>query len=97
MKTRYKVAIQGIVQGVGFRPFVYQQAVARRLTGYVTNTSHGVDLEVEGEESVLDDFLRTVREKAPPLSRITSLKLQPLPPQGDSEFTIRKSRDHYMV
>ena len=58
MKSRYKVTIQGIVQGVGFRPFVYQQALARRLTGYVTNTSHGVDLEVEGEGPVLDDFLR---------------------------------------
>ena len=90
-KSRYKVTIQGIVQGVGFRPFIYQQALARRLTGYVTNTSHGVELEVEGEETVLDDFLRTVREEAPPLSRITSLQFQLLSPQGDSEFTILKS------
>jgi len=66
--------------------------VARRLTGYVTNTSHGVDLELEGEETVLDDFLQTVREEAPPLSRITSLHFQLLPPRGDSEFTILKSQ-----
>jgi hydrogenase maturation protein HypF len=92
MKSRYQVAIQGIVQGVGFRPFIYQQAVARRLTGYVTNTSHGVALEVEGEETILDDFLRAIRREAPPLSRITSLEFQPLPPRGDSEFTILKSR-----
>ena len=91
-KSRYKVTIQGIVQGVGFRPFVYQQAVARRLTGYVTNTSHGVDLEVEGEGQDLDDFIRTLRQDPPPLSRITSLEFQPLPPQGDSEFTILKSQ-----
>ena len=82
-KSRYKVTIQGIVQGVGFRPFVYQQALARRLTGYVTNTSHGVDLEVEGEGLGLDDFIRTLRQDPPPLSRITSLRVQPLPrPRG---------------
>ena len=92
MKSRYKVAIQGIVQGVGFRPFVYQQALARRLTGYVTNTSHGVDLEVEGEGLELDDFIRTLRQDPPPLSRITSLEFQPLPPRGDSEFTILQSQ-----
>jgi hydrogenase maturation protein HypF len=91
-RSRYKVTVQGIVQGVGFRPFVYQQALARRLTGYVTNTSHGVELEVEGEGPVLDDFLRALRQEAPPLSRITSLQFQPLPLQGDAEFTIRKSR-----
>ncbi len=92
MKTRYKVVIQGIVQGVGFRPFVYQQALARRLTGYVSNTSHGVDLEVEGEGPDLDDFIRTLRQDPPPLSRITSLEFQPLPAQGDSGFTIRMSQ-----
>ncbi len=92
MKSRYKLTIQGIVQGVGFRPFVYQQAVARRLAGYVTNTSHGVDLEVEGEGPDLDDFIRTLRQDPPPLSRITSLEFQPLPPQGDSGFIIRMSQ-----
>ena len=91
-KSRYKVTIQGIVQGVGFRPFIYQQAVARRLTGYVTNTSHGVDLEVEGAGLDLDDFIRILRQDPPPLSRITSLEVQPLPPQGDLEFTIRQSQ-----
>jgi hydrogenase maturation protein HypF len=92
MKSRYKVTIQGIVQGVGFRPFVYQQALARRLTGYVANTSHGVDLEVEGEGPVLDDFIRTLRQDPPPLARITSLEFQPLPPRGDSAFIILKSK-----
>jgi hydrogenase maturation protein HypF len=91
-KSRYKVTIQGIVQGVGFRPFVYQQALAHRLTGYVANTSHGVDLEVEGEGPDLDALIRTLRQDPPPLSRITSLRVQPLPVQGDPEFTIRISR-----
>ncbi|MCU0580707.1 MAG: carbamoyltransferase HypF [Desulfobacterota bacterium] len=92
LKARYRVSIQGIVQGVGFRPFVYQLARSRHLTGYVTNTSHGVELEIEGEVPVLDDFLRAVGGEAPPLARITALDVQPLPPQGDLEFTIRKSR-----
>ena len=92
MKSRYKVTIQGIVQGVGFRPFVYQQALARRLTGYVANTSHGVDLEVEGKQEDLDDFIRILRQDPPPLSHITSLQVQPLPVQGDSDFTILKSQ-----
>ena len=92
MKSRYKVTIQGIVQGVGFRPFVYQQALARRLTGYVTNTSHGVDLEVEGEQADLDDFIRILHQDPPPLSRITSLQVQALPVQGHLGFTIRISQ-----
>ncbi|MBI5583745.1 MAG: carbamoyltransferase HypF [Deltaproteobacteria bacterium] len=92
MNTRYRVTIQGIVQGVGFRPFIYQQARARRLTGFVTNTSHGVELEIEGPDPALDDFLRAIRQEAPPLSRITSIQVQPLPTEGDGEFQIRKSR-----
>ena len=91
-KSRYKVTIQGIVQGVGFRPFVYQQALARRLTGYVANTSHGVDLEVEGKQEDLDDFIRILRQDPPPLSHITSLQVQPLPVQGDPDFNILKSQ-----
>ena len=51
MKSRKKVFIQGIVQGVGFRPFIYQLAKGRNLTGYVTNTSQGVELEIEGMKS----------------------------------------------
>ncbi len=77
---------------MGFRPFVYQQALAHHLTGYVANTSHGVDLEVEGEGLDLDDLIRTLRQDPPPLSRITSLRVQPLPVRGDPEFTIRMSQ-----
>ncbi len=82
MKTRHHVSIQGIVQGVGFRPFIYQQAKARNLTGYVTNTSQGVELEVEGEGEVIEDFLRAVQNEPPPLARITGLQIEghPLSP-----------------
>ena len=92
MNTRYRVTIQGIVQGVGFRPFVYQRALAHRLTGYVTNTSHGVELEIEGEAPALDDFLQGLRQAAPPLAHITDIQVQPLLRQGGSDFVIRKSQ-----
>ncbi|MGA3085303.1 MAG: carbamoyltransferase HypF [Thermodesulfobacteriota bacterium] len=91
MKKRYRVYIQGIVQGVGFRPFIYQQAVGRSLSGYVTNTSQGAELEVEGEDEVIEDFLQTVQTNPPPLARITDFRVEPLPLVHDREFTIRQS------
>jgi hydrogenase maturation protein HypF len=91
-RIRYKVTVQGIVQGVGFRPFIYQQAQSRGLTGYVTNTSHGVELEVEGAVPDLDDFLQALQQEAPPLSRITTIRTESLPLRGDEKFSIRASR-----
>ena len=68
-----QVHITGIVQGVGFRPFVYNLAVRLNLKGWVKNTSAGVDIEADGERSVLDDFVRRLRDEAPALSRIDEL------------------------
>ena len=65
-----RVHISGIVQGVGFRPFVYNLATRLNLLGWVRNTSAGVDIEVDGDRSTLDDFIRRLRDEAPPLSRI---------------------------
>jgi hydrogenase maturation protein HypF len=91
MKTRHHVSIQGIVQGVGFRPFIYQQAKARNLTGYVTNTSQGVEMEVEGEGEVIEDFLRAVQNEPPPLARITAVQTKAIPLAHDAEFAIHES------
>ncbi|OGP50713.1 MAG: carbamoyltransferase HypF [Deltaproteobacteria bacterium RBG_13_43_22] len=91
MKVRYRVSIQGIVQGVGFRPFVYQQAEAGNLTGYVTNTSQGVELEIEGEAEAVENFLQTVQNAPPPLARITGLQSAPLPLVHDPRFSIIQS------
>ncbi|MFH0787145.1 MAG: carbamoyltransferase HypF [Pseudomonadota bacterium] len=91
MKTRLHVSIQGIVQGVGFRPYVFQQAKARNLTGYVTNTSQGVELEVEGEAGVIDDFLQALQNQPPPLARITNLQVEALPLAHEAEFIIGRS------
>jgi len=75
MKTEVgiQVHITGIVQGVGFRPFVYNLATRLGLKGWVRNTSAGVDIEAEGEEATLREFLRLLRDSAPPLARIDSL------------------------
>jgi hydrogenase maturation protein HypF len=67
------VHITGIVQGVGFRPFVYNLATKLNLKGWVKNTSAGVDIEVDGEQDVLDSFVKALRDEAPPLSRIDRL------------------------
>ncbi|MEW6185885.1 MAG: carbamoyltransferase HypF [Thermodesulfobacteriota bacterium] len=91
MKVRYHVSIQGIVQGVGFRPFVYHQALTGRLTGFVTNTSQGVELEIEGEETAVSHCLQTLQNSPPPLARITAFKASPLPLVNDPRFTIRES------
>jgi hydrogenase maturation protein HypF len=91
MKTRVQASIQGIVQGVGLRPFVFQQAKARNLTGYVTNSSQGVELEVEGETGVIEDFLQTLRNDPPPLARITDFHVKALPLTHDPEFIISPS------
>jgi hydrogenase maturation protein HypF len=91
MKIRVQVAIQGIVQGVGFRPFIFQQATARKLTGYVTNTSQGVELEVEGESDLIEDFLEAVRTHAPSLARITGVEQTRCPLANSYDFVIRPS------
>ncbi len=85
-----RVHITGIVQGVGFRPFVYNLAMRLGLMGWVKNTSAGVDIEVDGERAVLDDFLRLLREQAPPLSHIDELTASFGPPAGFSSFLIHE-------
>jgi len=91
MRSRYRVSIQGIVQGVGFRPFIYQQAKDRGLFGYVTNTSQGVELEIEGESEVIEDFLKAIQSNPPPLARIIGLQVGPLPLVHAQKFSIRQS------
>jgi hydrogenase maturation protein HypF len=85
------VHITGIVQGVGFRPFVYNLATKLGLKGWVRNTSAGVDIEVDGEQEVLDFFVRSLRDNAPPLSRIDELIASPRPANGFKSFEIHGS------
>src|SRR6266567_3588159 len=89
---RRRIIIQGIVQGVGFRPFVYGQALHRNLVGFVLNDSAGVTIEVEGSPDALDGFQRALREKAPPLARIDSLIIEPVEPCYETAFIIAHSQ-----
>jgi hydrogenase maturation protein HypF len=89
---RRRIVIQGIVQGVGFRPFVYAQALQRGLVGFVLNDSSGVTIEVEGTSEALDGFQRALHEEAPPLARIDSLVAEPVPLCYETAFIIAHSQ-----
>lgn len=92
MKYRSFGAVNGIVQGVGFRPFIYQLARRCRLTGYVVNTARGVHLEVEGTRSDIDDFFTAISEESPPLAQIHSLERRDgITVRDDNRFSIQKS------
>ncbi|SMP06038.1 Hydrogenase maturation protein, carbamoyltransferase HypF [Desulfurobacterium pacificum] len=90
-KRRIKVFLTGLVQGVGFRPFVYRIAKECSLTGYVLNSTIGVVIEAEGEEGNLIKFLEKLQKENPPLSRIFSLEYKFLPPAGYESFEIKES------
>jgi len=91
MMRRLRINAEGVVQGVGFRPFVYALAREHTLNGFVLNDADGVLIEVEGAEGAVDDFLERIRSDAPPLSRIERLRTVPLPEAGYREFVIRES------
>jgi hydrogenase maturation protein HypF len=92
---RVKINITGIVQGVGFRPFVYRVAVRNRLTGYVRNRGDaGVEILLEGEEQSVQSFLRDLNEKKPPLSQIHDVITKTLTGKNQhKKFTIYKSSE----
>ena len=83
---RLEFQINGIVQGVGFRPFVYGLALRHRLTGYVLNDASGVTIGAQGSPEQLAAFGRDLRALAPPLSRIDSFDQRALPPTSDPAF-----------
>src|SRR5919109_586450 len=88
---RRRFRVHGVVQGVGFRPFVHGLARRHGLSGFVLNDGEGVVIEAEGAPEQLDDFAVALRDEAPPLARIDSLSAQPLPARGDGEFVISAS------
>jgi hydrogenase maturation protein HypF len=83
-----RIHITGIVQGVGFRPFVYGLAKRLALKGWVRNTSAGVDIEVDGLQTSLEAFINALQEEAPPLSRIDSFQVDWIPVNSFSTFEI---------
>ncbi|HSU60673.1 MAG TPA: carbamoyltransferase HypF [Bryobacteraceae bacterium] len=87
------IRIRGVVQGVGFRPFVFRLAHANDLTGWVLNGPDGVDIHVEGAEPDLDAFISELKLQSPPAAEITRIDISHSEPAGANEFSIRESRN----
>ena len=85
------ILIRGIVQGVGFRPFVYRLARTYGIQGWVRNTSWGVEMEVEAAPDALERFVAGLRDELPPLARIESLESREIAATGRQGFEIRHS------
>jgi hydrogenase maturation protein HypF len=86
-----RIHVSGVVQGVGFRPFIYGLALRYGLAGWVRNTSAGVDIEVAGDADALDEFIGAITDEAPPLSRIESVTAEAISANGYTRFEIRHS------
>jgi hydrogenase maturation protein HypF len=92
-RERRGITVRGIVQGVGFRPYVYALARRHGLSGTVRNDAEGVRIEVEGAPEELERFVRALEEEAPPLAMVESVYWQPLATRGGREFRIEESSE----
>jgi hydrogenase maturation protein HypF len=92
MVTRVRARVQGTVQGVGFRPYVYRLARDERLGGWVRNDERGVVLEVEGAAEAVERFLARLPREAPPLAAVERVRSRALACVGEREFAIVASR-----
>ncbi|MDQ6806229.1 MAG: carbamoyltransferase HypF, partial [Actinomycetota bacterium] len=90
-RRRASVRVEGTVQGVGFRPYVYRLASELGLDGFVLNDSHGVLIEVEGGPEPVAGFLARLAAEAPPLALVEAVRAEDREPTGASGFTIRES------
>src|SRR5581483_10302531 len=90
-RVRARVRVQGTVQGVGFRPFVYRLAESLGVGGFVRNDSSGVLLELEGPARAVHDLLRSLEREPPPLAVLDHVETSWLEPQGADEFLILQS------
>ncbi len=89
--VRKQIRVRGIVQGVGFRPFVYNLALTFGLAGHVLNSSAGVTIEIEGAGDNVQSFIDALRHRPPPLALIEGVAIADLEPRGEAEFSIRHS------
>jgi hydrogenase maturation protein HypF len=90
---RKHIQVRGVVQGVGFRPFVYKLARSLELTGYVFNSSSGVTIEIEGGEPEIENFLGALEADPPQLAEIDKVTVTDIEVQGSTGFSILQSRE----
>ena len=91
MRRRIRIRIQGIVQGVGFRPHIYRLAQEHRILGWVRNQADGVEIEATGPAHDVAAFIEDIPAKAPPLARIVQMEVQDLPYAASTGFSIVES------
>lgn len=91
MKIRENIIIKGIVQGVGFRPFIHKLVQNYNLSGWVLNSNQGVEIDIEGEMEELNSFVSDIKDKLPPLARIEKIEVNQLHLIGYKGFSIKKS------
>ncbi|MGI9211572.1 MAG: carbamoyltransferase HypF [Methylococcaceae bacterium] len=94
---RQRLTISGVVQGVGFRPYVYRLATHCGLSGWVANTPGGVALEIQGEASSLEAFRQRLPLECPSAARLDTLTAEPRPLQADSGFEVKASHSDGQV
>ncbi len=87
-RVRRGAAVRGVVQGVGFRPFVFRLAQEEGLSGFIGNDTDGVTIEVEGGAARVEAFIARLRAEAPPLARIDSVAVAELEAKGETGFRI---------
>ncbi len=93
IKIRKQIEVKGIVQGVGFRPFIYKLAHNYELCGFVSNNNNGVEIEVEGDIDSINNFIESISKESPPLSLIKSVNHSDIPIQNSKTFEIKKSSE----
>jgi hydrogenase maturation protein HypF len=86
------IKVRGVVQGVGFRPFVFRLARANTLAGWVLNGEEGVEIFLEGSDGGLEAFVQSLRTSPPAAARIAAIEVQTSEPAGLADFTIRESQ-----
>ena len=92
MASACSIRVRGVVQGVGFRPFVYRLARENTLAGWVLNGAEGVEIYLEGAEPGLQAFVHDLKMQPPPAANIADIEVHPAAPVGLNEFTIRESQ-----
>jgi len=89
--VRRRITVEGTVQGVGFRPFAFRLAQQLGVAGWVTNTSHGALLELEGPVAAVETFLARLQTEAPAAAKVDRLTVEPASPMGETVFGVRDS------
>jgi hydrogenase maturation protein HypF len=89
----FRISVEGLVQGVGFRPFIYRLASHYKLHGWVVNQTGGLTMKIEGPANVMPYFIADLREKAPVISQIEKITVDQDFPEGIQGFFILASQD----